>query len=101
MKCLQNVANKVCISFTAFISFLGYIFCFVFCTASFQNYTFTDQNTSIPPGKQFCFEPMIDKRYNRWKRRRRKKKEIDNHRSSHMAGSESSDDEEDANERYS
>ncbi|WAR25062.1 hypothetical protein MAR_010766 [Mya arenaria] len=30
-------------------------------------------DSSLPSGQQFCFEAMVDKRYNRWKRRRRKK----------------------------
>lgn len=56
-----------------------------------------DTGTSIPMGQQFCFEPVTDKRYNRWKRRRRKKKETDFRRSTMTLQCDSSD--EDSNER--
>jgi len=32
-----------------------------------------DSDTGLPSGQQFCFEAMVDKRYNRWRRRRRKR----------------------------
>ncbi|KAL4227024.1 hypothetical protein ACF0H5_015000 [Mactra antiquata] len=49
---------------------------------------------SLPSGQQFCFEAMVDKRYNRWKRRRRKK-QSEARRVSVIQSSDSSDDNDD------
>ena len=51
----------------------------------------SDSGTPIPSG-QFCYEPVIDKRYNRWKRRRRKKKDMESRRPTITVESDSSDD---------
>ena len=48
----------------------------------------------MPAGQQLCFEPVTDKRYNRWKRRRRKKN-AEIRRSQNVRVSDSSDENED------
>ncbi|XP_045166682.2 uncharacterized protein LOC123530058 isoform X2 [Mercenaria mercenaria] len=51
---------------------------------------------ALPSGQQFCFEAMVDKRYNRWKRRRRKKRS-EARRTNVAQNSESSDEDDDRN----
>lgn len=57
---------------------------------------YNSKDGSLPSGQQFCFEAVVDKRYNRWKRRRRKKKASEARRTDRPQSSDSSDEDDKA-----